>query len=127
MKHKVPVEKGKSYEIEIRTLGTSGEGVGRYEDFTVFVPGALPGESVQAAIDEVKKTYAKAHLIKVLRASRDRVVPACPIYENPTMSAPSENILTPNGVPQTVTLGRSVTTARMVLMGSHPPSVRVVW
>ena len=81
MKHKVPVEKGKSYEIEIRTLGTSGEGVGRYEDFTVFVPGALPGESVQAAIDEVKKTYAKAHLIKVLRASRDRVVPACPIYE----------------------------------------------
>ncbi|WP_278831700.1 TRAM domain-containing protein, partial [Mitsuokella multacida] len=43
MKHKVPVEKGKSYEIEIRTLGTSGEGVGRYEEFTVFVPGALPG------------------------------------------------------------------------------------
>ena len=81
MKHKVPVEKGKSYEIAIRTLGTSGEGVGRYEDFTVFVPGALPGESVQAAIDEVKKTYAKGHLLKVLRASRDRVVPACPIYE----------------------------------------------
>ncbi len=81
MKHKVPVEKGKSYEIEIRTLGTSGEGVGRYEDFTVFVPGALPGESVQAAIDEVKKTYAKGHLLKVLRASRDRCAPACPIYE----------------------------------------------
>ena len=81
MKHQVPVEKGKSYEIAIRTLGTSGEGVGRYEDFTVFVPGALPGESVQAAIDEVKKTYAKGHLLKVLRASRDRVSPACPIYE----------------------------------------------
>ena len=63
MKHKVPVEKGKSYEIAIRTLGTSGEGVGRYEDFTVFVPGALPGESVQATIDEVKKTYAKGHLL----------------------------------------------------------------
>ena len=52
---------------------------------------------------------------------------ACPISENPTMSAPSENILTPKGVPQTVTLGRSATTARMVLMGNQPPSVRVVW
>lgn len=81
MKHKVPVEKGKSYEIEIRTLGTSGEGVGRYEDFTVFVPGALPGESVEAAVDEVKKTYARGHLVKVLRASHDRVAPICPIYE----------------------------------------------
>ena len=29
MSKKVPVEKGKAYEIVINTLGTSGEGVGR--------------------------------------------------------------------------------------------------
>ena len=29
MKHQVPVEKGKTYELQIHTLGTSGEGVGR--------------------------------------------------------------------------------------------------
>ena len=49
MKHQVPVEKGKTYELQIHTLGTSGEGVGRKDDFTVFVPGALPGETVRAA------------------------------------------------------------------------------
>ncbi|WP_414160475.1 TRAM domain-containing protein, partial [Selenomonas sp.] len=41
MKQKVPVEKGQTYEIPIFSLGTSGEGVGRYDDFTVFVPNAL--------------------------------------------------------------------------------------
>lgn len=81
MKHKVPVEKGKSYEIEIKTLGTSGEGVGRYRDFTVFVPYALPGELVQARIGEVKKTYAKGSLQKILCQSADRVEPLCGIYD----------------------------------------------
>ena len=47
--------------------------------------------------------------------------------EKPTTSAPSENIFTPNGVPQTVTCIRSVTMVRMVLIGSQPPSERVVW
>ena len=43
---KIPVEAGKEYEIEIGSLGSSGEGVGRYNGFTVFVPGALPHEKV---------------------------------------------------------------------------------
>ena len=34
----IPVQKGKTYDISIARLGTSGEGVGRYEGFTVFVP-----------------------------------------------------------------------------------------
>ena len=59
MKGKIPVQQGQIYEIEINTLGTSGEGVGRYEDFTVFMPYALPGETVEAVIDEVKKTFSK--------------------------------------------------------------------
>ena len=45
--------------------------------------------------------------------------------EKPTTRAPSENILTPKGVPHTVTVGRSVTTARMVRTGSQPPSASV--
>ena len=80
-KQQVPVEKGKVYEIEIRSLGTSGEGVGRYEDFTVFIPGALPGEAVSAVITEVKKTYALGKIKKILKESKDRVKPVCPIYE----------------------------------------------
>ena len=81
MSKKVPVEKGKAYEIVINTLGTSGEGVGRYDEFTVFVPYALPGETVETVIDEVKKTYAKGHVKKIIEQSADRVEPICGIYD----------------------------------------------
>ena len=81
MKNHIPVEKGKIYSIEINTLGTSGEGVGKYQDFTVFVPYALPGEKVSARITEVKKSYARARIESLQRTSADRVTPKCPIYK----------------------------------------------
>jgi len=76
-----PVKAGATYNIEITGLGHSGEGVGRYQDFTVFVPGALPGELVTAQITEVKKNYAKGRLLTVDRPSSDRVNPPCGIYD----------------------------------------------
>lgn len=82
MKHKVPVEKGKAYTIAIQSLGTSGEGVGKVDSFTVFVRGALPGEEVRVQIEDVKKTYASGRLLEIVRKSGDRVEPVCPIYED---------------------------------------------
>ncbi|MBQ7525740.1 MAG: 23S rRNA (uracil(1939)-C(5))-methyltransferase RlmD, partial [Abditibacteriota bacterium] len=76
----VPVEPGKVYEIEIKRLGVNGEGVGRYEDFTVFVPYALPGERVSVRVAEVKKAFARAHLEKIITPSAARVEPNCPLY-----------------------------------------------
>ncbi len=75
------VEKNKNYEIEIGGLGTGGEGVGKFEDFTIFVEGALPTEKIIAQIIEVKKNYAVGKLVKILRESSERVKPFCPIYE----------------------------------------------
>ena len=49
------------------------------------------------------------------------------ISEKPTISAPSENIRTPKGVPQTVTSARRVITVRTFRIGSQPPSDSVVW
>ena len=68
-------------EIEINGLGTNGEGVGRLDNLTVFIEGALPGEKVSAEIIDTKKNYAVGKLIKILRESPDRVQPICPIFE----------------------------------------------
>lgn len=76
----IPVQKGKTYTIDIVRLGTSGEGVGKYNDFTVFIPGALPGETAEARITLVKKQYAAAQLVRIVTASPDRVEPMCPVY-----------------------------------------------
>ena len=77
----IPVRKGQSCEIQIDRLGTSGEGVGRYENFTVFVPQALPNERVLTVIEEVKKTYARGRIHKILQESPDRTTPLCEIYD----------------------------------------------
>lgn len=81
MKIQAPVKKGDKIELLITGLGSSGEGVGKYEGFTIFVPGALPKERVEAFIEVVKKSYAIGRLGGLLEASEERVEPSCPIYE----------------------------------------------
>ena len=68
-------------EIKITGLGNNGEGVGRHENLTVFVEGALPEEKILAEVTQNKKNYAVANLVKILSESADRVKPFCPIYE----------------------------------------------
>lgn len=79
--HQPPLKKGQVIELRVDRLGVSGEGVGRFEGFTVFVPYALPGERVKAGVTDVKKTYATAKIEELLTASADRVKPACAIYD----------------------------------------------
>ena len=81
MKKEIPVLQGKKYEMTIDRLGSSAEGVGRIQDFTVFVPYALPGETVETTIVEVKKNYARGKLVRIVTASPDRVEPRCAIYD----------------------------------------------
>ena len=81
MGREVPVYGDEIYEIEVERLGNNAEGVGRIDGFTVFVPGALPGERVRLKIGVVKKRYAIGAVVKRLTDSPDRVVPRCPIYE----------------------------------------------
>lgn len=64
-----PLTLNATYTIEIRDLGVHGEGIGSAENFTVFVPGALPGETVKARIILIKKSYASGKLISVEKPS----------------------------------------------------------
>lgn len=55
MKQIIPVKQGDNITLTVNGLGSSGEGVGKYEGFTVFVKGALPEEEVRVTITLVKK------------------------------------------------------------------------
>lgn len=61
-KRQIPVEKGKIYTITIDRLGANGEGVGRIDGFTIFVPGALPGEIIEGRITLVKNNMGRQNL-----------------------------------------------------------------
>jgi 23S rRNA (uracil1939-C5)-methyltransferase len=52
---------------------TEGDGTGR----AVFVPFTLPGEIVEARLQEQSDSFGDASLVQVLTASQDRVQPRC--------------------------------------------------
>ena len=66
------------FDLHIHDLSHDGRGVGRREDGkTVFVAGALPGETVRAEQTGRNRHFDEAKTLEVLVASPDRVVPAC--------------------------------------------------
>ncbi len=75
-----PVKKNDDIVIEITGMSSEGSGVGRYEGFAVFVPFALPHETVEAHIIKVSGSYAVGKLTGVICASPDRVEPVCPAF-----------------------------------------------
>ena len=75
-----PVKLGDEVLVTIHGIGSSGEGVGRVDDFTVFVPFALPGETVKVSINMVKKTYATGKLIDIVIPADNRIEPTCELY-----------------------------------------------
>lgn len=81
-KKKIPVQTGQIYDIKITGMGQSGEGVGRYDDFTVFIPCALPGETVAARITLVKKSYATGEIVSIKEKASERIKPVCSIYDD---------------------------------------------
>ncbi|MDP1611724.1 MAG: 23S rRNA (uracil(1939)-C(5))-methyltransferase RlmD [Sulfuritalea sp.] len=64
----------------IESLDHEGRGVAHVDGKAIFIEGALPGELVEYAIDRRKPSYEKAHAVRVVRASSQRVVPPCPHF-----------------------------------------------
>lgn len=71
---------GQSITLTIHGLGSSGEGVGYFEGFTIFVDGALPGEVVEVSLVERHKRYGRGHLTSILTPSPHRVEPTCKLF-----------------------------------------------
>ena len=72
------LDKNKRYDIEIIDLGDNGEGIGKVDDFTVFVHGGIPGDKVSAKIIKVKKQYAIGIVDNIIEPSNMRQIPTCP-------------------------------------------------
>ncbi|WP_295002925.1 23S rRNA (uracil(1939)-C(5))-methyltransferase RlmD [uncultured Dechloromonas sp.] len=64
----------------IESLDHEARGITRQEGKTIFVDGALPGETVEYASFRRKPNYELAHLVGVLKPSNARVEPRCPHF-----------------------------------------------
>ena len=75
------IDKNREYIIKIDSYGHEGEGVGKINNFTVFVKGAIKGETVKIKLIKVNKTYGIAKLLEVIVPSQHREKPVCSIYK----------------------------------------------
>lgn len=64
----------------VESLDHEGRGVAHVEGKAIFIEGALPGEIVEYASYRRKPKFENASTVKVIRASSQRVVPACPNF-----------------------------------------------
>jgi len=79
-KHQVPVAPGDRIDIDIETQGASGDGIGRTEGYTVFLPGGLPGDRARAEIVKTTPRFGVARIEELLAPSPARVTPPCPVF-----------------------------------------------
>jgi 23S rRNA (uracil1939-C5)-methyltransferase len=67
-----------SHRLTIDRLSYGPAGIGRLDGKVVFVPGTVPGDTVEVVIEEDKKTYAVARLVSVQQPSAQRRQAPCP-------------------------------------------------
>ena len=67
--------------VRISRLAPTGEGIARADDGVGFVAGALPGEEVEAEVEEIHRSFWRGRAVSVFLASPDRILSpaeACP-------------------------------------------------
>ena len=70
-------KRDKFFEIEIVGLSHEGRGIGKINGKTVFVEGALPGETVSAKLVRKRSKFDLAQVQDILVSSQKRVIPEC--------------------------------------------------
>lgn len=68
------------FSLQLETMVHTGSALGRFEGKVIFVPYALPGETVTARVKKSTKNWSLARLMKVEKPSPHRRKPVCPHF-----------------------------------------------
>jgi 23S rRNA (uracil1939-C5)-methyltransferase len=63
--------------VSIIDIAEEGKGVGKTDDFVLFVEKAVPGDVVDVQVYRSKKNFGEAKIIELKQASEHRVKPFC--------------------------------------------------
>lgn len=64
---------GEQIVVKIEKIVFGGEGLAYHNNFVIFVPMSAIGDELLVEIISTKKTYARALIVKILKASADRI------------------------------------------------------
>ena len=68
---------GDRLDVAIERLSFTGKGIGRVNNFVIFIPHTIPGDVVKAEITSRKKRYADARAVDFISHSSDAIEPEC--------------------------------------------------
>jgi 23S rRNA (uracil1939-C5)-methyltransferase len=71
------LNKNDEVNIEIEDIGSDGEGIGKYEGYTLFVKNTVPGDKGKVKVMKAKKNYGYGRLVEITEESPFRVEPRC--------------------------------------------------
>lgn len=74
------VNKNDQLQVIVEDLTHDGAGVAKVDGYPLFIPGALPGETVTVHVLKTLKNYGFAKLLDIVEASPTRVTPPCPVF-----------------------------------------------
>ncbi len=75
----VMIKKNDQLIITIEDIGSDGEGIGKYEGYTLFVKDTVVGDRVKVKVMKTGKSYGYARTEELIEPSQHRVTPLCPI------------------------------------------------
>lgn len=75
------INKNETYTIEITGMSHEGKGIGKVSGFTIFVDGAMLGETVEIIIVKLNKNYGFGKLVSITKPSPNRVKPMCNVFK----------------------------------------------
>ena len=80
LKLNIPVKRGDRLELDVETLASSGDGLCRYDGYTLFAPGGLPGDRVLGKVIKITPRFGVVDIVKRIELSDNRVNPPCPVF-----------------------------------------------
>lgn len=73
----VIIQPGQSHVLTVEKFAHGGAGFATLAGMPIFIAGGIPGQKVSAVITKKKDNYFEAKVEKVLRRSKDEVMPKC--------------------------------------------------
>jgi 23S rRNA (uracil1939-C5)-methyltransferase len=80
LKFQIPIRRGDKLELSVETLASSGDGIARFEGYTIFVPQGAPGDLISAYIEKTTPRFGVARILEMVSPSKDRIDPFCPVF-----------------------------------------------
>lgn len=75
------IRKNDQIVVTIEDIGADGEGIGKYEGYTLFIKDTVVGDKALVNVMKTGKTYGFAKLIQLITPSASRVQSKCPIAD----------------------------------------------